>query len=76
MIEAKKVQQLDFNLLKVFECLYQERNMSLAAKLLFISPSAVSHAIKRLRLVLNDSLLAKAKLCSQQPFVSAWLRSY
>lgn len=59
MIEAKKVQQLDFNLLKVFECLYQERNMSLAAKLLFISPSAVSHAIKRLRLVLNDELFTR-----------------
>jgi DNA-binding transcriptional LysR family regulator len=59
MIEAKKVQQLDFNLLKVFECLYQERNMSLSAKLLFISPSAVSHAIKRLRTVLNDELFIR-----------------
>jgi DNA-binding transcriptional LysR family regulator len=59
MIEVKKVQQLDFNLLKVFECLYQERNMSFAAKLLFISPSAVSHAIKRLRLVLNDELFTR-----------------
>lgn len=59
VIEAKKVQQLDFNLLKVFECLYQERNMSLAAKLLFISPSAVSHAIKRLRIVLNDELFIR-----------------
>ncbi|XQW84974.1 LysR family transcriptional regulator [Thalassotalea piscium] len=59
MIEAKTVQQLDLNLLKVFECLYQEKNMSLAAKLLFISPSAVSHAIKRLRLVLNDELFIR-----------------
>jgi len=59
MIEAKKIQQLDFNLLKVFECLYQERNMSVAAKVLFISPSAVSHAIKRLRNVLNDELFIR-----------------
>lgn len=59
MVEANKIQQLDFNLLKVFECLYQERNMSLAAKLLFISPSAVSHAIKRLRLALNDELFVR-----------------
>jgi DNA-binding transcriptional LysR family regulator len=59
MIEAKKIQQLDFNLLKVFECLYQERNMSLAAKVLFISPSAVSHAIKRLRAVLDDELFVR-----------------
>ena len=59
VIEANKVQQLDFNLLKVFECLYQERNMSLAGKILFISPSAVSHAIKRLRIVLNDELFIR-----------------
>jgi len=59
MIEAKKIQQLDLNLLKVFECLYQERNMSLVAGLLFISPSAVSHAIKRLRVVLNDPLFVR-----------------
>ncbi|WP_440877118.1 LysR family transcriptional regulator [Thalassotalea sp. PLHSN55] len=59
MITAKNIQQLDFNLLKVFECLYLERNMSLAAKVLFISPSAVSHAIKRLRLVLGDELFVR-----------------
>ena len=59
MIEAKKVQQLDFNLLKVFECLYQERNMTLAANVLCISPSAVSHAIKRLRAVLDDELFVR-----------------
>jgi DNA-binding transcriptional LysR family regulator len=59
MIEAKNIQQLDFNLLKVFECLYQEKNMSVAAKILFISPSAVSHAIKRLRLALNDELFVR-----------------
>ena len=59
MIEAKKIQQLDFNLLKVFECIYQERSMSLAAKILFISPSAVSHALKRLRIVLGDELFVR-----------------
>lgn len=59
VIEAKKVQQLDLNLLKVFECLYQERNMSLAAQLLYISPSAVSHAVKRLRLMLSDELFVR-----------------
>jgi len=59
MIEAKNIQQLDFNLLKVFECLYQERNMTVTAKILFISPSAVSHAIKRLRATLNDELFVR-----------------
>ena len=59
MIEANKIQQLDFNLLKVFESLYLERNMTTVANILFISPSAVSHAIKRLRLVLNDQLFVR-----------------
>ena len=59
MIESNKIQQLDLNLLKVFECLYQERNMTNAAKLLFISPSAVSHAVKRLRVALKDDLFVR-----------------
>ncbi|WP_244151694.1 LysR family transcriptional regulator [Pseudoalteromonas agarivorans] len=59
MIEAKNIQQLDLNLLKIFECLYREKNMSETAKVLYITPSAVSHAIKRLRSVLNDPLFER-----------------
>ena len=59
MSSSKSIQQLDLNLLKIFECLYVEQNMTLAAKTLFITPSAVSHAIKRLRLVLNDPLFIR-----------------
>ena len=59
MIENNKVQQLDLNLLKVFEAVYQERNMSTVARTLFISPSAVSHAIKRLRTALGDDLFVR-----------------
>ncbi|WP_418358763.1 LysR family transcriptional regulator [Shewanella basaltis] len=59
MADTKAIQQLDLNLLKIFEALYREQNMTLAAKSLFITPSAVSHAIKRLRLVLNDPLFVR-----------------
>ncbi|GGP72352.1 LysR family transcriptional regulator [Shewanella algicola] len=59
MADTKAIQQLDLNLLKIFEALYFEQNMTLAAKSLFITPSAVSHAIKRLRLVLNDPLFVR-----------------
>nr|WP_269468620.1 LysR family transcriptional regulator [Alteromonas sp. ASW11-130] len=55
----KQLQQLDLNLLKVFEVLYQERNMTSASKVLFISPSAVSHAVKRLRMALDDELFIR-----------------
>ncbi|WP_088329652.1 LysR family transcriptional regulator [Lacimicrobium sp. SS2-24] len=52
-------QQLDLNLLKVFEALYQERNMSRAAQRLHLTPSAISHAVKRLRRQLNDTLFLR-----------------
>ncbi len=59
MLADKQLQQLDLNLLKVFEVLYQERNMTAASKVLFISPSAVSHAVKRLRTALDDELFVR-----------------
>ncbi|GGQ11613.1 LysR family transcriptional regulator [Shewanella litoralis] len=59
MADTKAIQQLDLNLLKIFEALYFEQNMTTAAKSLFVTPSAVSHAIKRLRLVLNDPLFVR-----------------
>ncbi len=59
MLADKQLQQLDLNLLKVFEVLYQERNMTTASKILFISPSAVSHAVKRLRTALDDELFVR-----------------
>ena len=56
MLESKAIQQLDFNLLKVFESLYVERNMSATARALFLTPSAVSHQIKDLEEQLGTSL--------------------
>lgn len=59
MLESKAIQHLDLNLLKVFETLYFEQNMTATAKTLHITPSAVSHAIKRLRQALNDPLFVR-----------------
>ncbi|XOV81250.1 MAG: LysR family transcriptional regulator [Aestuariibacter sp.] len=50
---------LDLNLLKVFEVLFVEQNMTRAAEVLFMTPSAVSHAIKRLREALQDPLFER-----------------
>jgi len=52
---ARQFQQLDLNLLKVFEALYIEQNMTTVAQTLHITPSAVSHAIKRLRSAMHAS---------------------
>lgn len=66
MPDQKQIQQLDLNLLKVFECMYREQNMTRVAESMFITPSAVSHAIKRLRDTLGDPLFVR-KGQSMQP---------
>jgi DNA-binding transcriptional LysR family regulator len=59
MINLKTITQLDLNLLKVLEALYQHENMTRAAEQLNITPSAVSHSIKRLREALDDPLFTR-----------------
>ena len=53
------VQKVDLNLFRLLEALYQERSVSRAAERLFITPSAVSHALRRLRLLLDDDLFVR-----------------
>ncbi|MFT4995119.1 MAG: DNA-binding transcriptional LysR family regulator [Paraglaciecola sp.] len=61
MADFQAIQKLDLNLLKVFESIYQEQNMSRTAELLHISPSAVSHALRRLRDCLEDPLFERSR---------------
>lgn len=49
----------DLNLLAVFDALYRYGNVAKAADSLFISPSAFSHALNRLREALNDPLFIR-----------------
>ena len=44
------LERLDLNLLVTFEAVYRERNLTRAAKRLFVTQSAVSHALARLLL--------------------------
>ena len=50
---------IDLNLLRIFDILYDERNVTRAAARLFLSQSAVSHALARLRDVLGDPLFIR-----------------
>ncbi|MFM2485396.1 LysR family transcriptional regulator [Celerinatantimonas yamalensis] len=50
------LQRIDFNLLKVFRLLMQERQVSAAARRLHLSQPAVSHSLKRLRELFEDPL--------------------
>ncbi|MGK6313608.1 LysR family transcriptional regulator [Neorhizobium sp. DT-125] len=51
--------RLDLNLLKVLAIMLEERSVARCADRLFISPSAVSHALGRLRKVFSDPLFVR-----------------
>lgn len=53
------VASLDLNLLTVFVQIYQDRKVSLAAENLGLSQPAVSNALARLRLLLNDPVFVR-----------------
>jgi DNA-binding transcriptional LysR family regulator len=50
---------IDLNLLRIFDILYDERNVTRAAARLFLTQSAVSHALARLREMLGDPLFVR-----------------
>ncbi|OJA06099.1 LysR family transcriptional regulator [Halomonas sp. QHL1] len=54
-----KLANIDLNLLVVFDLLYQEQNTQRVALRLGITQPAVSHALKRLRHLLNDELFER-----------------
>jgi DNA-binding transcriptional LysR family regulator len=51
--------RIDLNLLRVFDAVFEERNLVHAGKRLHLSQSAVSHALARLRDVLGDDLFVR-----------------
>ena len=48
--------QVDLNLFRVFEAVMKHRSITSASRDLYLTPSAVSHALSRLRAVLSDKL--------------------
>ena len=57
----KPLRQFDLNLLIIFEALISECHVSRAAEKVFLSQSAMSHALNRLRQYLNDPLLVRTE---------------
>lgn len=51
--------RMDLNLLKVFDAVYEDRNLVLAGRRLNLSQSAVSHALGRLRELVGDDLFVR-----------------
>lgn len=56
MANLYDLKKFDLNLLVIFECIYQHLSISKAAETLFITPSAVSQSLQRLRTQFNDPL--------------------
>jgi len=54
------LRQIDLNLLLVFDVLMQEKNVSRAAERVFLSQSAMSNALKRLREMLEDPIMVRS----------------
>lgn len=76
-VSAAMKTELDLNLLPVLEALITEASVSGAAERLDMTQSAVSHALRRLRLYFNDPLFVRAanrmlptpRLQALEPFI-------
>lgn len=58
-MKRSHISQIDLNLLKVFSAMYAERHTGRAGHRLFMSQSAVSHALSRLRELFGDPLFVR-----------------
>jgi DNA-binding transcriptional LysR family regulator len=74
---------LDLNLLRVFDAVMEERSVLRASQKVFLSQSAVSHSLARLREMLDDELFIRttagmqptARALAMAPLVRAALKS-
>lgn len=56
---ALNARRIDLNLLRVFDAVFEDRNLLRAGKRLHLSQSAISHALARLREALQDELFVR-----------------
>jgi DNA-binding transcriptional LysR family regulator len=55
-----QLKDIDLNLLRLFDAVYRQRNVSRAAESLELTQPAASHGLTRLRLLLQDPLFVRA----------------
>lgn len=56
-----RLARIDLNLFRVFATIYQEKNLTRAGEQLFLSQSAISHALARLRTHFDDPLFIRER---------------
>ncbi|AJY53245.1 helix-turn-helix domain-containing protein [Halomonas sp. KO116] len=59
---ANRLNKINLNLLLVFHTLYWKRSLTLTAEALCLTQPAVSHSLKKLRLLMDDPLFIKTLL--------------
>lgn len=59
MLKSFQLDRIDLNLLVLFEAVYETRHVGRAAQRLNLTPSAVSHGLRRLRELLGDPLFLR-----------------
>jgi DNA-binding transcriptional LysR family regulator len=59
MLNSAQLARIDLNLLVLFSAVYEERHVGRAAQRLNLTPSAISHALGRLRDLLADPLFLR-----------------
>jgi DNA-binding transcriptional LysR family regulator len=77
------LRNIDLNLLVIFDALMAEKNITRAARVMGVTPSAISHALQRLRQTFDDPLferqpgaMAPTRRAQElQPFVRSALQS-
>ena len=57
----ERLARIDLNLLVAFDALAREQNVTRAAERVGVTQSAMSHALRRLRELLDDPLLVRGK---------------
>lgn len=60
MARSKRLREIDLNLLPVLRSLFETHSVARTAAALSLTPSAVSHALARLRTTLQDELFVRA----------------
>lgn len=58
-INIANIRRVDLNLLLVFQCLMNERSVTKAANVLFVTQGAVSASLRKLRVMFNDELFTR-----------------
>ena len=59
--DSIEIRMIDLNLLRVFDAMMQYRKVRVASRELSVTPSAVSHALRRLRQSLRDELFVSTE---------------